>query len=396
MTRPLRIAVYHDLPSGGAKRTVQAQVRELVREGHRIDLFAPSTAEEGFMPLAPLVESVRTYPLTTPPDRERALTSLPSPAELWGWARLFREVRRSGQAAAADIDRGGYDVVLVHPSQFTQAPYPLRWLRTPALYYCQEPLRAAYEPRITGPLKRVLIRHTLGRIDRRNARAADAIAVNSVYSARRVAEVYGVQPEVVRLGVDLERFRPNARTREGAYYLIAVGGLHPLKGLDFLIRAVALVEARIRPRLILVSDRARRRDERRLREMAAERGVDLELRHQVSDAELARLYAEALAATHSAHYEPLGLVPLEAMAAGTPVVAVAEGGVTETVDDGVTGFLVPREEAVFADRLAWLVEHRKAAAEMGAAGRQRVEKYWSWRGSVAQLIAVLRAVAGGA
>ena len=45
---PLRIAFFHDLPSGGAKRTVHAQIRELVRRGHRVEAFLPSTAEEEF------------------------------------------------------------------------------------------------------------------------------------------------------------------------------------------------------------------------------------------------------------------------------------------------------------------------------------------------------------
>ena len=389
--RVLRIALYHDLPSGGGKRTVEAHVRGLVERGHHVHLFMPSTAEESFLPVARLAQDTTVYPLPEPPNRERALTGRPSPADAVRWLRLLRAVRRAASAAAAEIDRGGFDVALVHPSQFTQAPYVLRWLRTPSLYYCQEPLRAAYEPRITSPLKRLLIRPTLGRVDRRNVRAAGLVVANSGYTRTRIATVYGVDSRVITPGVDPERFTPGSAPR--GRYVLAVGALHPLKGFDFLVEALGEIEEDQRPPLILVSDRARRADEERLRILARSSGVELMLRHRVSDRKLAALYAGAAAVVNTGHDEPFGLVPLEAMASGTAVVAVAEGGVSETVVDGETGFLVSRHTHAFADRLAWVLDHPAEAATMGAAGRRLVESRWTWRHALDQLLDALTALA---
>lgn len=80
----------------------------------------------------------------------------------------------------------------------------------------------------------------------------------------------------------------------------------------------------------------------------------------------------------AAHDEALGLAPLEAMARECPVVAVGESGVRETVVDGVTGFLTPRDPSVFAARLEQLVSDDGQAQRMGAAGRREVERRWAW------------------
>lgn len=78
--------------------------------------------------------------------------------------------------------------------------------------------------------------------------------------------------------------------------------------------------------------------------------------------------------------EPFGLVPLEAMASGKPVVVTRSGGLTESVVDGVTGFLIPKEDAsMLADRLGVLLERPELAEEMGESGRKHVQKHFTRR-----------------
>lgn len=379
----MRIAVFHDLPSGGAKRALYEQVKGLGALGHRVDAYLPSTAEEGFLPLAEVASGIRVFPRPAPPDRERALEGKASPLDPLRWLRYLARVRRSEGEIAREINAGGYDVVLVGASQFTQAPWILRRLRTPSLYYCQEPLRAAYEPRIAPPATRFAIRHTLGRVDRRNLLAATAVAANSRFSARNIREIYGRTPRVLYLGVDTERFRPLPVEPGG--FLLAVGGLHPLKGLDFLVEALGRVPAAHRLPLVVVSDRSRTAEERRIRELARTRRVAVELRFRVPEEELVRLYNRARLVVYAPYDEPFGFVPLEAMACGRPVLGVREGGIPETVREGETGYLAERDAARFAARLVEILEAPEAAEHLARRALGRVREEWRWERSVAGL-----------
>jgi len=79
------------------------------------------------------------------------------------------------------------------------------------------------------------------------------------------------------------------------------------------------------------------------------------------------------------------LVPLESMACGTPVIGIAEGGVQETVLDGITGRLVPRDPDELAAAAAELIARPQLRSEMGQAGRSYVEREWTWDRAIANL-----------
>lgn len=384
----MRIAVFHDLPSGGAKRALWQQVRGLVAQGHRVSAYLPDSAEERFLPLAEVTSDVHVFPRLAQPDRERALERGPSPGAAVAWLRYLIGVRRSEREIAAAIDAGEYDTVLVAASQFTQAPWLLRSLRTPTVYYCQEPLRAAYEPRIAPPLTRFLIRHTLGRVDRANARAATVVAVNSRFSAGRIEAAYGRSVRVNYLGVDAERFRP-LEVERGSFVL-TVAALHPLKGLDFLVDSLGRMAPELRPPLVVVSDRSRQSERQRLEASAARNGVRLEFRFRITEEELVRLYNQARFVVYAPYNEPFGFVPLEAMACGRPVLGVREGGIPETVVEGETGFLAERDPSHFAARLTELLASPQQGERVAEQAVGIVRKRWSWERSVAELAELLR------
>jgi hypothetical protein len=94
----------------------------------------------------------------------------------------------------------------------------------------------------------------------------------------------------------------------------------------------------------------------------------------ISDAERATLFQTALCVAYTPDKEHFGIVPLEAMYAGTPVLAVNSGGPTETVVDGITGFLRDPTPESFGDALLELINDLPKATTMGRAGRMHVEQ----------------------
>jgi glycosyltransferase involved in cell wall biosynthesis len=128
-----------------------------------------------------------------------------------------------------------------------------------------------------------------------------------------------------------------------------------------------------------------------LRAMAA--NLPVEFRIFPSDAELSDLYRTCYAVLFTAFNEDWGIVPLEAMAFGKPVVAVNSGGPRETVIPGVNGFLEEPAAQAFGDRMAQLVNDPEGARQMGVRGHLHSRRY-SWTNFTARIDAALDESAG--
>jgi len=227
------------------------------------------------------------------------------------------------------------------------------------------------------------------RDDRARVRAARLVLTNSAYTRRRVRAVYGRDAAVCYLGVAADRFdwQPGTdmQAPAGGLRLLSVGALEAHKGFDFVVRALGRLPPVRRPALTIVGASGHPRMPTYLAGLAAAADVRLELRHRVSDAELATLYASSALFVFGARHEPFGLVLLEAMAAGLPVVAVAEGGVPEVVRDGATGLLTPRDEAAFAAAIARLLADEPLRRRLGEAGRAAARRDWTWMAAADRL-----------
>ena len=115
-----------------------------------------------------------------------------------------------------------------------------------------------------------------------------------------------------------------------------------------------------------------------IQNLAERSEVDLEVKSNLNSHDLAVLYNQAYLCAYAPVQEPFGLVPLEAMACGTPVVGVNEGGVKESVIHEQTGLLVDRDVDQFADAIQKLILHPKIADEYGQNARRHVQQNWTW------------------
>ncbi|WP_435768328.1 glycosyltransferase [Nocardioides sp. SYSU DS0651] len=208
---------------------------------------------------------------------------------------------------------------------------------------------------------------------------------------------------VIPCGVDTRRFLPasgsGSRRRGRRPRLVAVGRLVPRKGFATVIEALAGVpDAELLvvggpPAELLDTDP----EVRRLAEVAASCGVTDRVRFvgALPPEDMPRVLASSDVAVTGAWYEPFGIVPVEAMACGLPVVATDVGGHRDTVVPGTTGELVPpKDPAAMAAALRGLLADDRERKEYGAAGRRRAEELYDWRTVVERTEVVYRAAHG--
>jgi glycosyltransferase involved in cell wall biosynthesis len=381
----MRIAVWYNLPSGGGKRALHDHVRGLLALGHDLEAWAPETRDASYLPLADLIPE-HVVPLNfhwsaTPWER----LGLSSRA-----ANIAAKMEAHCRACAEQINAGGFDVVLANSCMLTATAPLARFLDMPSVLYLQEPFRVLYEalpdmvwpaPAPGTPIKRKLA-------DRRNvsnariqvreeiasARAFDRILCNSYYSRESILRAYGVTPQVCYLGTDVNRFSAGPDERDP--YVIGLGALNNYKGEIQAIDAIAAMQGE-RPKLLWIANAIKNGWLDHLEAHASARQVELEVRLRVPDEELIDCLRRATAMVYSPRLEPFGYAPIEAGACATPLVAVAEGGVRETVVDGVNGILVEPNAESMAAALDRLFGNKDFARRLGRNGREVALTKWS-------------------
>ena len=254
----------------------------------------------------------------------------------------------------------------------------------------------------TSPAERTHLEPGVGR------RADAVIATCSDEAAELVrAGVDAARITVIPCGVDIGHFTPRADDAAGDDHapmrVMVVGRLVPRKGVDLAITALGILADRGHRDVELVivggpGDAASATEDaeaRRLMDAARAAGVAdrVRLHGRVSQADMPAVMRTADVVVCAPWYEPFGIVPLEAMASGVPVVASAVGGLTDSVVDGVTGILVPpRDPAAIADALGQLRADPARRRALGRAGRDRMEHGYSWATVAARTADAYRAV----
>jgi glycosyltransferase involved in cell wall biosynthesis len=291
-------------------------------------------------------------------------------------ARAFGAELWTGEYAPAAFPEGTFDVpprsldaARAHPlaarlsrtlamrlafEQFPRASAPLAFhsgslcllaqarLDAPQVLYCHTPPRILYDHRDFYRARQSALRRPLydlllagyRRVYEHAARAMDAIVANSETVRRRIEHFLGLAATVVHPPVDTAAF-PNLG--QETFYL-STARVDVLKRVDVIVRAFRDLPDK---RLVVVSGGS---ELARVRELAA--GCpNIDIRGWTAEADLKRLIGTCLATIYIPRDEDFGISPVESMAAGKPVLGVAEGGLRETVVDGETGILLPPDPA---------------------------------------------------
>jgi glycosyltransferase involved in cell wall biosynthesis len=313
-----RVAVTHEwltIP-GGSENVVQAIL--------------------GLVPHAEVFVSVRDRartwapPLGETPVHESWLSRLP------GAARHYPKMLPLMDGAFRRFDMSRFDLII------SSSHACAKNVRTPAgtrhVCYCHTPMRYVWDPSFLegenlGPVGTFAFRALLPRLRRTDLRGAtqpDTFVANSRFVADRIDAAYGRPAQVIHPPVDVDRFSSNPRTAAADAPYLVFGRVVPYKKVDVAVAACARLG---RPLIVAGAGR----DLDRVRALAGPRTTFL---GPIDDARVSELFATCRALLFPGQ-EDFGIVPVEAQAAGLPVIALDSGGVRDSVADGVTGVLYP-------------------------------------------------------
>jgi glycosyltransferase involved in cell wall biosynthesis len=315
LSRFERVAIAHEwltVPGGSEK-----VVLEILRLFPQAEIFTTVYDPE------PWPEAI-----TSRPVHASALDRIP------GARRHYPALLMLMNSAFESFDLSEFDLVV--SSNHACAKNVLTRPATPHVCYCHTPMRYAWEPEFlkgerVGPVGRAAAQMLLGRLRRQDLAASsrpDAYAANSSFVASRIEKYWRRDSTVVHPPVNVDPLLEIERD-PGDYYL-ALGRVVPYKRVDLAVAACR----RLGRKLKVIGEG---RGLERAREEAGG-SPDIEFLGWVEDDELPGLLAGARALLFPGE-EDFGIVPVEAQAAGVPVVAYGKGGVRDSVIDGVTGVL---------------------------------------------------------
>ncbi|ADG78198.1 Glycosyl transferase group 1 OS=Tsukamurella paurometabola (strain ATCC 8368 / DSM / CCUG 35730/ CIP 100753 / JCM 10117 / KCTC 9821 / NBRC 16120 / NCIMB 702349 / NCTC 13040) OX=521096 GN=Tpau_1577 PE=4 SV=1 [Tsukamurella paurometabola] len=319
MTSGSRIAIIHErwTEIGGAESVIE----ELLREWPDAPVYVPF-ADPAVVP-AELADRFRATRLDRLYRAYRA-----------GGLRSHAPMMPLAPAALRGVGVGDVDAVVISHYALAAAAAPtvgvptVGYVHSPARWAWDSTLRAGEANSPAGRLALALLAKQARAVERAAAPSFTRIVANSSVVARRIEQWWGREAEVVHPPVDVTRFSTGPAGEREDYFLMA-GRLVPYKRADLAVRAARAAGVR----LIVAGEG---RWEQRCREFA---GPETTFVGRVDDARMVQLMQRARAVLMPG-VEDFGIVPVEAMACGTPVIALGEGGVLDSVIDGVTGVLV--------------------------------------------------------
>jgi len=392
----MKIAIFHNLPSGGAKRAVFEMSRVLANRGNLLHEFAFSTADNNFLSIEKIASKSTIISIVwTPYLNHRVPMLTPYLNTIIGLKNL-RKLNRFSEEAAKKIDSDNYDIVFVHDCRVVLNPYILRYLTSPTVFYCHhgtwknpgldvmvkrsglEYLKDIYY----SPARKIYAKSET-KAEHENIKWADLVLVNSNFSQKKVLNKYGIKSEIAYLGVDTKKFHPLKMTKKN--YVFSVGVITYRKGYRFLIKALGRISNSIRPPLVIAANSEDPYELDYIRKLASSHHVDLHVERVTDDELLVKLYSQASAFIFTSIIEPFGLVVLEAMACGTPVISVKEGGPCESIIDGETGFLVERDELKFSRAIELILTDVHLSKKLGQQAIDHVRQHWTWKQTVDRL-----------
>lgn len=363
----MKIAVFHNLKKGGAKRAL-FEIAKRLSINNDVDLFTINSADNNYLNFKKFIKKEYIFKIKLP--RSFLLLQF----------FIYYKLPKLYKKIAKKIDKLNYDFVFINHDFLTKSPYLIQFLKTPSFYLCHEPPREFYDQQnlFSTNFKYKIInfmRLPLKFIDISNVKKVSFLLANSHFSKKKLENTYKRKAIILKLGVDTEKF--NIKKGEKSDFFLTVGALALFKGYDFLIKSISRLPKKLKFPIVAVADGGR--DKRKIFELAKKLNVKLIIKKNIKDSQLIDLYNNASLFLYAGCQEPLGLSVLEAMACGLPIVAVKEGGVKELFYKNYKG-LVKRNTVAFSNKIFDFLTTDNLIIKNKL--RNHVRKNWQWESTV--------------
>ncbi len=395
----IAVLVYSLNRIGGVAKHSLYVARELAAMGHQVKVWSVEYEKDLCYPELTRGLDIQALRPASPPTADE----VPRPpgvrmaAYLWSLWNLYRDQRRLSLAMP-----GGYDVVNAHGNTISWAASEYKRRHgTPVVWMCNDfwPVATYRREVVSNTWARV--KHMVKerfclpfyRYDLAAVRYIDRIAVLSERVKAQMAEYYGVDPVVIRAGVDSPRFsrgdghkiRSRYLDRSSSFLLLTVCMLIPRRRIEDVIRAIRiLVEEGVDITYLVVGRTSQNPAYTQFvqREVSASNlGHHVKFAGELPEGELRDCYHASDAFIWTAdENQSWGLAAMEAMAAGKPVIVSKANGLAEVLEDGKTALLVtPRSPKAIADAVKRLMENSALAKSVASQGQKLVREEYSWR-----------------
>ncbi len=376
--------------------------RHLVQLGHRVTVVTPTMADAAAEETFDGVDVIR-FPMRLP---ESLLYGHVAQAKVTQWEKIgrlfsisnylrlqYKHAVRAGKSCGADIVHGHW-AIPTGPSIVATA----RKLSIPCMITMHG--GDVYVNKSQGydfPTRwyvKPILKYVLNAASRLTAISDDC---------REHAVACGASPGQIRLvfnGADLERFSPGVTTdsdaeKYGPHMVFTCRQLFPRKGIAILLKAAAIVRKSVPDLKVVIAGDGFQRAE--LEQLARDLSIEeiTSFLGWIANKDLPVYYRAAAVSVIPSLEEGFGIPAAEAMGCELAVVASDAGGLPEVVDDGVTGFVVPKGDVeALADKMLQVLKDPELRGRMGKAGREKALKSFSWVNSAEQFTELYRELLG--
>lgn len=228
-----------------------------------------------------------------------------------------------------------------------------------------------------------------------NLRKADYILSTSHVMAKETKKYTDKDIAVTPFGVDIELFKPLPTDSNDEFVIGNVKTLRPKYGIDVLIKAAEIVIKNNPDKKIRLDIYGEGPQKDELIQLSITLGIQEKVNFKgfVQNDKLPEIYNSVSVSVSVSNSESFGVVAVEAMACGCPVITSDADGFTEVVDDGVTGFIVPKRDIEATARaIQKFIDNPALREKMGGEGRKRVIRFYDWEKNVDKMMSIYNTV----